>query len=187
MAAAQTKGHEEDTHTGMQGKKIRKERKDERKTKSRKQGTKTSKQKNRTQAVSIATNLPFSATKQRRQDLLLRRRLEYDFLACLCALLPTWFFFSFFSYFFLHPGMFIFVSLRKCSSHLLLSASAYFIPGSTYSFSSLSFVPYPISEFFTSKYLVVFLYSFSIFFVAFISRVAFICCTLVPGTPYVVR
>ena len=26
----------------------------------------------------------------------------------------------------LHPGMFIFVSLRQCSSHLLLSASTYF-------------------------------------------------------------
>ena len=38
--------------------------------------------------------------------------------------------FSFLSFliFFLHPGMFIFfVSLRLCSSHLLLSASTYFI------------------------------------------------------------
>ena len=42
MAAAQTKGHE-DKHTGMQGKKIRKERKEKRKTKIRKEGTKTSK------------------------------------------------------------------------------------------------------------------------------------------------
>ena len=41
MAAAQTKGHEEDKHTEMQGKKIRKEK---RKTKSRKQGTKFLKQ-----------------------------------------------------------------------------------------------------------------------------------------------
>ena len=39
MAAAQTKGHEEDKHTGTQGK-IRKEK---RKTKSRKQGTKAGK------------------------------------------------------------------------------------------------------------------------------------------------
>ena len=38
MAAAQTKRHEEDEHTGMQGKKRKK-----RKTKSRKQGTKASK------------------------------------------------------------------------------------------------------------------------------------------------
>ena len=43
MAAAQTKGHEEDKHTGMQEKdKIRKKR-TKRKTKSRKQGTKVSK------------------------------------------------------------------------------------------------------------------------------------------------
>ena len=52
-------------------------------------------------------------------------------LTCFCALLSTFrfsFFFSFFSYFFsLHPGMFIFVSLRLCSSHLLLSASTYFV------------------------------------------------------------
>ena len=51
-------------------------------------------------------------------------------LACFCALLLTVrfsFFFSFFSIF-LHHGMFIFfVSLRLCSSHLLLSASTYFI------------------------------------------------------------
>ena len=50
-------------------------------------------------------------------------------LACFCALLPTFrfsFYFSLFSYFFLHPGMFIFfASLRLCSSHLLLSASTY--------------------------------------------------------------
>ena len=43
MAAAQTKGHEEDKLTGMQGEKIRKERKEKRKTKSRKQGTNASK------------------------------------------------------------------------------------------------------------------------------------------------
>ena len=52
-------------------------------------------------------------------------------LPCFCALLPTFrfsFIFSLFSYFFLHPGMFIFfVSLRLCSSRLLLSASTYFI------------------------------------------------------------
>ena len=44
----------------MQGKKVRKEK---RKTKSRKQGTKTCKQENRTQGVSIATNLPVSCYK----------------------------------------------------------------------------------------------------------------------------
>ena len=51
-------------------------------------------------------------------------------LACLCALIPTFVFRSSFLFlicFFLHPGMFIFVSLRLCSSHLLLSASTYFI------------------------------------------------------------
>ena len=48
-------------------------------------------------------------------------------LACFCTLLPTFLFF--FSYFCsLHPGMFIFsVFLRLWSSHLLLSASTYFI------------------------------------------------------------
>ena len=49
-------------------------------------------------------------------------------LACVCALLPNVrfsFFFSFFSY---YHGMFIFfVSLCLCSSHLLLSASTYFM------------------------------------------------------------
>ena len=51
-------------------------------------------------------------------------------LACFCPLLPTFCFsFIFFLIFFLHPGMVIFfVSLRLCSSHLLLlSASTYFI------------------------------------------------------------
>ena len=43
MAAAQTKEHEEDKHTGMQEKKARKARHEKRKTKSRKQGTKASK------------------------------------------------------------------------------------------------------------------------------------------------
>ena len=42
MAAAQTKGHEEDKHTGMEGKKIRKERKEKRKvgSKAQKQASK---------------------------------------------------------------------------------------------------------------------------------------------------
>ena len=63
MAVAQTKGHKEDKYTGMQekSKKIKK-----RKTKSRKKGTKVSKQENRAQGVSIAINLPVSATKSRR-------------------------------------------------------------------------------------------------------------------------
>ena len=52
-------------------------------------------------------------------------------LACFFALLPTFRFrFSFLSFliFSLRPGMFIFfVSLRLCSSHLILSARTYFI------------------------------------------------------------
>ena len=52
-------------------------------------------------------------------------------LACFCTLLPTFrfsFFFSFLIFFPLHPGMSIFlVSLRLCSSHLLLSASTYLL------------------------------------------------------------
>ena len=62
--------------------------------------------------------------------LLLWRRLEYDFLACLLLYLASYFsfFFRFFSCFFLHPGMFIFfVFLSLCSSHLLLSATTRFI------------------------------------------------------------
>ena len=64
MAAAQTKGHEEDKHTVMQ--ENGEERKEKRKTNSKKQGTKASKRENRTQGVSIATNLPVSATNPRR-------------------------------------------------------------------------------------------------------------------------
>ena len=95
--------------------------------------------------------------------LLLWRRLEYDFVACFCALLPTFrfsfFLFFLFLFFFLHPGMFIFsMSLRLCSSHLILSASTYFIVGLLLFLLLVSFVPYPTSEFFC------FLYSSSIFF-----------------------
>ena len=62
--------------------------------------------------------------------LLLWRRVEYDFLACLLflcldSLVPTFRFSFIFFFFFLHPGTFIFMSLRLCSSHLLLSASTY--------------------------------------------------------------
>ena len=60
-------------------------------------------------------------------------------LACFCSLLPTFRFSFFSSYFFpLHPGMFIFfVSLRLCSIHLRLSASAYLVFYSTCSFCLL--------------------------------------------------
>ena len=64
MAAAQTKGHEEDKHTGTQRKKKGKERK----TKNEEVGSKARKKqaRTRTQGVSIAANLPVSATKPRR-------------------------------------------------------------------------------------------------------------------------
>ena len=65
MAAAQTKGHEEDKHTGMQEKRG-KETKEKRKVGGSKVQIKASKQENRTQGVSIATNIPVSATKPRR-------------------------------------------------------------------------------------------------------------------------
>ena len=62
MTAAQTKGHEEDKHTGMQEK-----NKKEKKNEQRKAGSKAQKkQENRTEGVSIATNLPVSATKPKR-------------------------------------------------------------------------------------------------------------------------
>ena len=51
---------------GCREKNKKRKRNEKRKTKSRKQGTKASKQENRTQGVSIATNLPVSATKPRR-------------------------------------------------------------------------------------------------------------------------
>ena len=63
MDAAQTKGRKEDKHTGMQEKKMGTKK---RKTKSMKQGTEASKQENRTQGVSISSNLAVSATKPRR-------------------------------------------------------------------------------------------------------------------------
>ena len=77
-------------------------------------------------------------------------------LACFCALLPTFVLRLGFLIIFLHPGMFIFVSVRLCSSHLLLSASTYLIvrvPSS----ACRVICTYPISEFFS-------FYSFSIFF-----------------------
>ena len=63
---------------------------------------------------------------------LLWKRPEYDSFACLLLCLASYFAFFVFRFslfvFFLHHGMFIlFVSLRLCSSHLLLSASTYYI------------------------------------------------------------
>ena len=61
MSAAQTKGHEGDQHTGTHEK-----GKDEKKSEKREVGSKAQKQENRTQGISIATNLPVYATKPRR-------------------------------------------------------------------------------------------------------------------------
>ena len=94
-------------------------------------------------------------------------------LACFCALLPT-FRFSFLSslIFFLHLVMFtFFVSLRLCSSHLLLSTCTYFI---VRVLSACVICTLPHLG-------IILFYSFSIFFVALIARVAFFC-ALVPGT-----
>ena len=82
-------------------------------------------------------------------------------VSCFCALLPTFrfsFLFSFFYYLFsLHPGMFIFfVSLRLCSSHLLLSASTYFMFYSTCSFCLCHLYPTPSRNFFVFIRLVFF-------------------------------
>ena len=89
------------------------------------------------------------------------RRLEYDFLAfaffvpCFLLLFFRFYFLSFLI-FFLHPGMFIFlVSLRPCSSHLLISARTYFIVRVLSACCVI--VPYPISELFC-------FYSFRFFF-----------------------
>ena len=70
--------------------------------------------------------------------------------------------------------MFIFVPLRLCSSHLLLSASTYFMVRvlSAYVICTL---PHLGS-------LLFFCSSSIFFFGALISRMAFFCCALVPGT-----
>ena len=67
MAASQTKGHEEDEQTYWdEGKKNKNEKKNEKRKVGSKAQKKQAKQENRTQGVSIATNLPVSATKPRR-------------------------------------------------------------------------------------------------------------------------
>ena len=79
----------------------------------------------------MADGVARSPSQLRSKDGNLRwRRLEYDFLACLLSCLVSYFLFFVFLFLFfsLHPGMFsFFVSLRLCSTHLLLSASTYFI------------------------------------------------------------
>ena len=95
---------------------------------------------------------------------MLWRRLEYDFLAFVPCFLLLVFRFSFII-FFLYPGMFIFfVSLRLCSSHLLLSASTYFI-ARVLSACVICTLPH--------LGILLFFIRLVIFFVALISRVAF--------------
>ena len=107
---------------------------------------------------------------------MLWRRLEYDFLVCLLLCLASYlsFFFSFI--FFLHPGMFIFVSLRLCSSHLLLSASTYFIVRVP-SASVVCTLPHLgiLVVFYSSRFFVLFSRS------SYFAGGVFFCCVLVPG------
>ena len=93
-------------------------------------------------------------------------------ISCFCALLPTFIIFSC-----LIPVCFIsFVFLRLCgSSHLLLTV----LPASTYvCYSTCSCVICILPH----LGIPLFFYSFSIFFVVLIYRVALFCCALVPGT-----
>ena len=83
--------------------------------------------------------------------------------------------FHFFIFIFLHPGVFtLFVSLPLCSSHLLLSASTYFIVRVISACVICTW--YPIL--YRNSFVLIRLF----FFVALISRVAFFCGALVPGT-----
>ena len=109
---------------------------------------------------------------------MLWRRLEHDFLACFCALLPTFrfsFFFSFFSYFFLHPDMFYLLRVPSSVQQPSATLSKYVFLVRVLSACVICTLPH--------LGIVLFFYSFSFFFfVALISRVAFFCCALVPGT-----
>ena len=91
---------------------------------------------------------------------MLWRRLEYDFLACFCALLPTFrfsFFFSFFSYFSsLHPGMFIFFCVPSSVQQPFATLSTY-VFYSTCSFCLCQLYPTPSRNSFA--FLFVLLYS----------------------------
>ena len=90
-----------------------------------------------------------------------------------CFLL--FFFFSFFSYSFLHPGMFIFfVFLRLRSSHLILSVSTSSIVR-VLSACVICTLPHP-------GILLFFIRSFFFFRSSYCSGGVFSCCALVPGT-----
>ena len=113
---------------------------------------------------------------------LLWRRLEYDFLACLLAFVPCFLLFVFlfflFLFFSLHPGMFIFfVSLRLCSSHLLLSAStSKYVFYNARSFCLCHLYPNP------SRNSLVFLFVQHFFSQLLLLGWNFFCSALVPGT-----
>ena len=124
-------------------------------------------------------------TRDVRRDVLMFRRCVYIYLFPLClfsrtllAFVPClllFFFFSFFSYSFLHPGMFIFfVFLRLRSSHLILSVSTSSIVR-VLSACVICTLPHP-------GILLFFIRSFFFFRSSYCSGGVFSCCALVPGT-----
>ena len=103
-------------------------------------------------------------------------------LACFRALLPTFrfsFFFLFLIFFPCNPGMFIFfVSLRLCSSHLLLSASTYLLYVFFLLVCVICTLPHVgILLFFIRLLTVVYIFSLLLFL-----GWRFLCCALVPST-----
>ena len=112
---------------------------------------------------------------------MLRRRLEYDFLACLLRGFVSYFSFSVFLFFFffsfiLHPAMFLlFVFLRLCSNHQRLSTSTYFVARVLSACCVICTLPYLGT-------LMAFIHSLFLFG-GHTSRVAFFYFALVPGTP----
>ena len=107
--------------------------------------------------------------------LLLWRRLEYDFLACLLLYLA-----SYFSFFVFHFFLFLFFLPASRYVHLLRVPSSVQQPPATLSkyvfystCSSCLCHLYPTSSRNSFVFLFVLIITFSIFFVALISRVAF--------------
>ena len=97
--------------------------------------------------------------------------------SCLLVFVPCFllFVFLFFSFFFsLHPGMFILLRVPSSVQQPSATLSKY-VFNSTRSSCLCHLYPTPSRRSFA-------FYSFGIFFVALISRVAFFCCALVPGT-----
>ena len=124
--------------------------------------------------------VPVSALKQRRENLLLWRRLEYDFLSCLLAFAPCFLLFVFLFFLFLFFPL-IPVCLSSscpfvCAAAICYSQQVRILYCSTRSFCLCHLHRTPSRNYFV-------FYSFSFFFfVALISRVAFLRCALVPGT-----